>query len=430
MASTCALSRSDGTVDHAMYRTTPKLILPLLAAIQFTHIMDFMIMMPLGPQLMRDLHIGPGHFSLLVATYSIAAGVIGLLGAPFIDRFDRRTLVLWIYGGFALATVFCGLAHNATALLVGRVLAGAFGGISGSLCLAVVSDVVPPEKRAAGIGIVMTAFALAAALGVPVGLQLAQTYGWRFPFLFVGFIAVVAWLVGYKVLPSLRAHLAQPGDRRKAFAEVLQDRNAGRAFLFMGAMVLGHFTVIPLLSPHLVGDLEMPEKYLSLVYFVGGTLSVLTAPWVGKLSDRWGRQRVFSIMVVCASLIILTIVNAGPQPLWIILCLGGLFFVFASGRFVPGQTIITLAVPATRRGAFLSLSSCARDLASGFSSSLGGWIVTKAPDGKLINYHWLGWIAVGAGALSIWLAHRVQVKEVSLTPPVQDLKDLETPAQA
>lgn len=395
-----------------MYRTTPKLILPLLAAIQFTHIMDFMIMMPLGPQLMRDLHMGAGHFSLLVAVYSIAAGSIGLLGAPFIDRFDRRTLVLGAYGGFTLATLFCGLAHDATALLIGRILAGAFGGISGSLCLTVVSDVVPPERRAAGIGIVMTAFALAAALGVPVGLQLAHAFGWRFPFLFVACVAVVAWLVGYKVLPSLRAHLSQPGDRRQAFAEVLRDGNAGRALLFMCAMVMGHFTIIPLLSPHLVGDLELPEKYLSLVYFVGGTLSVVTSPWAGKLSDRWGRQRMFSWMVVCASLIILVIVNAGPLPVWAILCLTGLFFVFASGRFVPGQAIVTLAVPATRRGAFLSLSSCARDLASGFSSSVGGWIVTKAPDGKLNHYHVLGWIAAAGGLLSIWLAHRVQVREV------------------
>lgn len=411
-----------------MYRTTPKLVLPLLAAIQFTHIMDFMILMPLGPQLMRDLHIGAGQFSSLVAAYSIAAGLIGLLGAPFIDRFDRRTLVLGVYGGFAMATLFCGLAHDATALLIGRVLAGAFGGISGSLCLAVVSDVVPPERRAAGIGIVMTAFALAAAIGVPVGLQLAQTFGWRFPFLFVASIAVVAWLTAFKVLPSLRAHLSQPGDRRQAFAEVLRDGNAGRALLFMSAMVLGHFTIIPLLSPHLVGDLELPEKYLSLVYFVGGALSVVTAPWAGKLSDRWGRQRVFSVMVVCASLIILAIVNAGPLPVWAVLTLSGLFFVFASGRFVPGQAIVTLAVPATRRGAFLSLSSCARDLASGLSSSVGGWIVTKTPSGKLINYHALGWIAVAAGALSIWLAHRVQVKEGATSAPAKSLDEIEIPA--
>jgi len=145
-------------------------VLLVLAAIQFTHIMDFMVMMPLAPQLMRELNLGAGQFSALVAAYSIAAGVVGLLSAPFVDRFDRRTLLLCAYAGFAIATLLCGLASNAHTLLMARALGGAFGGISGSLCLAVVSDIVPPERRAAGIGIIMTSFAVAAAIGVPVGL--------------------------------------------------------------------------------------------------------------------------------------------------------------------------------------------------------------------------------------------------------------------
>jgi predicted MFS family arabinose efflux permease len=395
-----------------MNRPLPRLLLPLLAAIQFTHIMDFMVLMPLGPQLMRDLHMGAGGFSALVAAYSIAAGVIGLAGAPFIDRFDRRTLVLTIYGGFLLSTLFCGLAQNQTMLMIGRVLAGGFGGISGSLCLTVVSDVVPPERRAAGIGIVMTAFALAAAVGVPIGLELAQVWSWRCPFLVVASVAVIAWVTAYNILPSLRAHLAQPGDRKRAFVEVLSDVNAWRALGFMAAMVLGHFTIIPLLSTHLVSDLRYPEHLLWLVYFVGGVLSVVTAPKVGKLADRLGRQRVFAIMVLLASLVVLAICNTGPLPVWAVLVLSGAFFIFASGRFVPGQAIITLAVPATRRGAFLSLSSCARDLMSGIASSFGGWLVTTKPTGELVHYTWLGWIAVAGGLLSIWLSRLVRANEV------------------
>lgn len=395
-----------------MDRQLPRLLLPLLAAIQFTHIMDFMVLMPLGPQLMRDLNMGAGGFSALVAAYSIAAGVIGLAGAPFIDRFDRRTLVLAAYGGFLLSTLFCGLAQNQTMLMIGRVLAGGFGGISGSLCLTVVSDVVPPERRAAGIGIVMTAFALAAAIGVPIGLELAQIWSWRCPFLVVAGVAVIAWVTAYNILPSLRGHLSQPGDRKKAFAEVLRDLNAWRALAFMAAMVLGHFTIIPLLSTHLVSDVHYPEHLLWAVYFVGGVLSVVTSPRVGKLADRLGRQRVFAIMVALASLVVLAICNTGPLPVWAVLVLSGAFFIFASGRFVPGQAIITLAVPSARRGAFLSLSSCVRDLMSGIASSFGGWLVTVKPAGELEHYTWLGWIAVGGGALSIWLSRRVRANEV------------------
>jgi predicted MFS family arabinose efflux permease len=403
-------------------RPSERVILVVLAAVQFTHIMDFMVMMPLAPQLMRELHLGAGQFSALVAAYSIAAGVVGFLGAPFIDRFDRRTLLLGAYAGFTVATLLCGLATDAATLLIARAIGGAFGGISGSLCLAIVSDIVPPERRASGIGIVMTAFAVAASIGVPVGLQLAQSLGWRSPFTAIAAFAAVVWCVAFRFIPPVRGHLQSGEHKGRAFRELLRDANAGRAIVFMAVMVLGHFSIIPLLSPHLVGDLALPEKYLSLVYMIGGALSVVTAPYVGRLADRHGRQRVFTCMVIAASVVILAIANAGPLPVWGTLALAGLFFVFASGRFVPGQAIVTLAVPSSRRGSFLSLSSCARDLASGLSSTVGGWIVTKQPDGHLANFNWLGWIAVAAGLLSIALARTVRMNDTGITAPVGDTK--------
>jgi MFS transporter, DHA1 family, inner membrane transport protein len=395
-------------------RPSERVLLLVLAAIQFTHIMDFMVMMPLAPQLMRELSLGAGQFSALVAAYSIAAGVVGLLSAPFIDRFDRRTLILWTYAGFTIATLLCGLASDAHTLLLARALGGAFGGVSGSLCLAIVSDIVPPERRAAGIGIVMTAFAVAAAIGVPVGLQLAQNFGWRSPFTYLAAFAAVVWCVVFRFIPPVRAHLQSGANKGQAFKELLRDGNAGRGIVFMAVMVLGHFSVIPLLSPHLVGDLALPEKYLAVVYLIGGALSVVTAPRVGRLADRHGRQRVFTYMVITASVITLAIANAGPLPVWATLVLGGLFFIFASGRFVPGQAIVTLAVPSSRRGAFLSLTSCARDLASGISSTLGGWIVVKQPDGSLAHFNWLGWMSVAAGLASIVLARTVRVQDTGV----------------
>jgi predicted MFS family arabinose efflux permease len=399
-----------------------RLVLLVLASIQFTHIMDFMVMMPLAPQLMRELDLGAGQFSALVAAYSIAAGIVGLLSAPFIDRFDRRTLLLGVYAGFTVATLFCGLASNAHTLLIARAVGGAFGGVSGALTLAIVSDLVPPERRAAGIGIVMTAFAVAAAVGVPVGLQLAHLWGWRMPFLCVAGVGVIVWCIVFRVVPPVRGHLQSGIHKGRAFRELLRDANAGRGILFMAVMVLGHFAIIPLLSPHLVGDVALPEKYLFLVYFIGGVVSVVTAPQVGKFADRHGRHRVFTYMVLIASVIILAIANAGPLPIWATLTLAGLFFMFASGRFVPGQAIVTLAVPSSRRGAFLSLSSCARDLSSGVASTLGGWIVTKQPDGRLVGFHWLGWIAVGAGLASILLARTVHVNDKGgATPPAESL---------
>jgi DHA1 family inner membrane transport protein len=402
-----------------MSRTpSERLVLLVLAAIQFTHIMDFMVMMPLAPQLMRELNLGAGQFSALVAAYSVAAGIVGLLSAPFIDRFDRRSLLLVAYAGFTVATLFCGLATTAHTLLIARAIGGAFGGVSGSLCLAIVSDLVPPERRAAGIGIVMTAFAVAAAVGVPVGLQLASMWGWKTPFLFVAVVGVIVWCLVFRVVPPVRGHLQSGANKGKAFQELLRDRNAGRGIVFMASMVIGHFSIIPLLSPHLVGDVALPEKYLLLVYFIGGVVSVITAPQVGKFADRHGRHRVFMYMVFAASVVILLIANAGPLPVWATLVLTGFFFMFASGRFVPGQAILTLAVPSSRRGAFLSLTSCARDLASGIASMLGGWVVAKQPDGHLVHFNWLGWIAVAGGMLSILLARTVHVNDTGVASPL------------
>ena len=399
-----------------MKQLSERWLLLLLAAVQFTHIMDFMIMMPLGPQLMRVMEIGPGQFAAFVAAYSISSGIVSLLAAPFVDRFDRKKLLLLTYAGFMLGTLTCALAQNAATLLIARAVSGAFGGLSTATVLAIVGDVIPAQRRAAGMGIVMTAFSAAAAFGVPFGLKLAQMFRWETPFFVLAGMAGVMWTLAFLKLPSIRGHL-EGGRSRRAFFELVRDANAGRALLFMVAMVLGHFTIIPLLSPYLVHNVGLPERDLFLVYLTGGVLTVFTAPRIGRLADRFGRRRVFAVLVVIASLVTLFIANSGPLAVWAVLVSGGAFFVFASGRFVPGQAIMTLAVPASRRGAFMSLSGCARDLAMGLASGIAGWVVTTAPSGELVNFHWLGWIAVTAGAVSIWLGTHVRVHESDSVAP-------------
>jgi MFS transporter, DHA1 family, inner membrane transport protein len=155
-----------------------KNLLLLLAAVQFTHIMDFMIMMPLGPKLMRELNIDARQFGGLISSFTLTAGIVGLVVAPFTDRFDRRKLLLICYAGFTLSTLACGLSDRLATLTIARTLCGAFGGVSGATIMAIVADVVPPERRAAGMGIIMTAFSAAAALGVPLGFTIAQRWKW------------------------------------------------------------------------------------------------------------------------------------------------------------------------------------------------------------------------------------------------------------
>jgi MFS transporter, DHA1 family, inner membrane transport protein len=401
-----------------MHRYSERTLLLLLAAVTFTHILDFMVMMPLGQMLMRELSITPAGFSHLVAAYTISAGVVGLMAAPFMDRYDRRKVLLITYAGFLLGTLACGLSQSAATLLIARATCGAFGGISGATVMAIVGDIVPPQRRAAGMGIIMSAFAVAAALGVPFGLYLAQKFRWEMPFFLVAGFAVVIWVFVFVTLPPVRHHLDDSAIHGfHTFLELIRDPNAGRALVFMSALVMGHFAVIPLLAPYLVSNVGLPEDKLFLIYMVGGVCSAFTAPAFGRLADRVGRFKVFAALIVIASLVTLTIANAGQLPVWIVLVLAGAFFTFASGRFVPGQAILSLAVPSRRRGSFMSLTSCTRDLTSGVTSSLGGWVVTRAPTGQLVNYDKLGWLAVAVSLLSLWLASRVLVNDVAHPAP-------------
>ena len=388
------------------------MLLVLLASVQFTHIMDFMIMMPLGPQLMRQLEISAAQFSGLISSYTITAGVIGLLAAPFMDRFDRRRVLVFSYIGFILGTYACATAHTTSGLLLARAICGAFGGVSNATIMAIVGDIVPPHRRGAAMGIVMTAFAAAAALGVPFGLYLAQHFRWETPFFLLVGISTVVEILLLLLLPSVRGHLADgvPASLKNFFA-LLRDANAGRALLFMSAMVFGHFSIIPFLSPHLVFNVGLPEKYLSLVYLVGGLATIVTSPIVGKLTDRHGPSNIFAVMIVSACVVIFVIANSSHLPVPLILILAALFFIFAGGRFVPGQAAMTLAVASKQRGAFMSLNSCTRDLCSGLSAMIGGAVVSRSAQGGLLHFNWLGWIAIGSSLLSIWLIRRVKVAD-------------------
>lgn len=387
-------------------------LLLLLAAVQFTHIMDFMIMMPLGPQLMRQLGIGPQQFGALISSFAITSGVVGLALAPFADRFDRRRLLLFCYAGFTLATLACGLAEDATTLLWARGLCGAFGGVSGATIMAIVADVVPPERRARGMGIIMTAFSVAAALGVPFGLKLAQIWKWEAPFLVVAVIAAVVWIGLFRILPPVRGHLTGGKIRSISdFRELLGNRNAWIGLLLMAMIVFGHFTIIPFLSPYLVGNVGMPETSLFLVYLTGGLVTIFTGPFIGKMADRYGRFRVYAILVAGACIVIRLLTSSGPLPLWQSLLLAGCFFAFASGRFVPGQATISMAVPSNRRGAYMSLVACARDLASGATTVLGGRIVAEGANGRLLHFELLGWLAIAVSLLSLWIFRQVKSVE-------------------
>lgn len=231
-------------------------LLWLLALTQFTIIMDFMVMMPLGPQIMHTFGIGPAAFAAAVSAYSWCSGASGLLAATYIDRFDRRRLLLTVYALFSLSNLACALAGTFPLLLAARAFAGLSGGVLGSVILAIVSDVVPPARRGAATGVIMSSFALAAVAGVPIGIALGAHLGWAAPFFLLTALTALFWLGARQTVPPLTAHLREDGHSLGQILgglwQLLTHPHHLRAFVLTFVMMSSHMMVIPFISPVLV----------------------------------------------------------------------------------------------------------------------------------------------------------------------------------
>ncbi len=381
-------------------------MLLLLAGVQFTHIMDFMILMPLGSKLMRIFEIDPFDFGLLVAAYNFAAGAAGFAGAFFLDRFDRKKALLVSYFAFTIGTLACSIAPNYYSLLVARSFAGLFGGVMGALVMSIVGDAISPAKRGRAMGLVMASFSLASVFGVPFGIVLANHFDWHAPFLFVGLISVGIGAIGFFNLPSMTGHLQSRESRPSPYhvlERVIKNSLQMRALLLTTLLTLGQFLVIPFIAPSLVANVGFREDQLPLMYLIGGGLTIFSSPLVGRMCDKIGRAPVFTVFAVLFLVPTFLVTNLGHTPIAYVLAISALFFVASNGRFVPAWAMITSTVRPEARGSFLSLNSAVQSLAGGAGSFLASLVVVKATDGRLANFEVVGYfsIAIGISALLV-----------------------------
>ncbi|WP_266362635.1 MFS transporter [Tellurirhabdus rosea] len=390
---------------------TEKLLLFVMACINFTHIVDFMIMMPLGPQLMRFFDINTQQFSLIVSSYSLSAGVSGFLASFYVDRFDRKKVVLVAYAGFVIGTLACGLAPTYGLLIAARTTAGLFGGVLGAQVMSIVADRFPYERRAQAMGVVMTAFSVASVVGVPAGLFLATEISWHAPFLAVGGLGILVWGLILRFVPKLDAHLAAQTARYnplETITTILKNPNQLRALWLTMTIMLGHFSIIPFISPYFVANVGFAEKQLYLIYFVGGFLTIFSAPLVGRLADRRGKYPVFVVFALLSLLPVYLITTMPPAPLPYVLFVSGIFFIFTNGRMIPTQAIASSVVLPQHRGGFMSLNSSVQLLAQSAATYGAGLIVTKAPNGQLLHYNWVGYASILVMFASIFIARTVK----------------------
>ncbi|MFO1380532.1 MAG: MFS transporter [Chitinivorax sp.] len=385
------------------------ILLLTLTVMNFTHIMDFMVMMPLGPQFMRLFHVTPRQFGLLVSTYTFAAAGVGFIAAFVVDRFDRKHTLLTVYAGFGVSTLLCALAPSYQWLLLARAVAGGFGGVMGATLMAIVGDVVPQERRGTAMGTVMAAFSLSAVAGVPSGLLLAEWFGWQGPFVFLGLLALPLWLLAQRILPPLHGHLVHRRSQNpwQQVRFMYSQPVHLRAFALMASLMFAGFSVIPFISPYMVANAGLGEADLKYIYLCGGLATLFSSRLIGWLADRVGKPQMFVAVALISLPAILTLTHWRPAPLPLTLLATTVFMVFVSGRLIPAMAIVTGAVEPQHRGSFMSFNSATQQLASGAASFCAGLLIHKNAAGQLAGYDLVGYAACGFTLLCIWLAPRI-----------------------
>lgn len=386
-------------------------LLFILAALQFTNIVDFMIMMPLGDVLMKLFKIGPQQFSVIVSAYTISAGISGFLGAFLIDRFDRKVALKYIYLGFTIGTFACGLAPNYEMLVLARIFTGMFGGIIGALVISIVSDIIPVERRSTAMGVVTAAFSVASVLGVPGSLYIANLYSWHIPFFVLGGISSILLIASLYIIPSIKAHLDLPRKSPKQLLTMLKDSpNQQKALLFMFLLVMGQFSVIPFITPYMIRNVGLTQGTIPFIYLVGGGLTIFSSPLIGKLADKYGRQRIFVFGAAFSIIPLLIITNLVPIPIYFVLTITGIFFISITGRMIPAMSLMTSIVKPQNRGSFMSMSSSVQQLSAGAAAFISGNIVIQGTNG-LQNYNYVGYLAVAATLVAIFMSYKLKTLE-------------------
>jgi len=384
----------------------------ILAATQFSVILDFMVMSPLGDMLMKSLKLTPGQFSSAVSAYAVSAGISGLFAAGFADRFDRKKLLLFFYIGFILGTLFCSMVSSFWILFIARAFTGVFGGVIGSISMAIVTDMFDAHLRGRVMGFVQMGFGASGVLGVPLCLFIANHWGWRAPFLFIVAIAVVLTIAIIVRLQPVTAHLALQQTRNplQHIVNTFRKKEYRTGFLATALLSIGGYMMMPFGSAFAINNLHVTTGQLPVLFMLSGSCSLIIMPIMGKLSDKRDRFMIFTISSLWMMMVVCVYTNQSNIPIWLI----GLFYVIMMmgimGRMVPATTLIA-GVPAMHdRGAFMSINASLQQIAGGIAAVLAGFIVVqKTPSSPLEHYNIVGYIVSFISLVAIGMLYRVDV---------------------
>ncbi len=379
------------------------LLVALLAFVQFTVILDFTIMSPLGAIIMPALDISPAQFGAAVSAYAFSAGISGILSAGFADRFDRKRLLLFFYAGFTLGTALCALAPNYHVLLLGRIVTGLFGGVIGSVVLAITTDLFSLQQRGRVMGFVQTAFAASQVLGIPAGLFLSNHWSWHVSFGAIIILSIAAMAAVALLMQPVNAHLLLKQDKtafRHLIATVAQPRYT-TAFLVTTLLATGGYMLMPFGSAYTVNNLGIDITHLPTIYLVSGLFSIVTGPLVGRASDAFGKFPMFGFGSVMSIAMVLIYTHLGRVSLTTVIVVNVLMFVGIFSRMIPSQALISAIPDPGQRGSFSAVGASLQQLSGGLGSVLAAMIITQNADGSLRHFDWLGYCVVATATVSL-----------------------------
>lgn len=393
-------------------RSNEFLLVFLLAFVGYLASLDSMLLMPLIKEVMHTFQVTPFKSTLLVSAYSLAAFLSGIFSAGIMDKFDRKKLLIYTFIGFTVGTMLCGFGKNFYFFMLYRGITGIFGGIIGGVSTAIISDVIPYERRATAISIMSLSFALAAITGIPFGLTVANIYDIFMPFKILGIISILTIFALIFWIPPVNMHLKNVVNKKIQFnyaKEVLQDGNQFKALLLAFLLVFGHQVVITFIVPYFENNVGFDKNLKSLMYIVGGIATVIASPIIGKICDRKGNFPSFVVLLLLSFVPIWLSTNIKHTNIYVAFAVCIVFFISAAGRIIPAYTIMSAATTPEKRGGFMSMRSAFLELGTGVAAIICGLVVHQAPDGTVIHFNYVGYISIATGLLALYIASKVKI---------------------
>ena len=399
-----------------------KFVIAILALTQFTVVLDFMVMSPLGDLLMKSMQLSTKQFGIAVFSYAFSAGISGFLTAGFADSFDRKKLLLFFYIGFIVGTLFCGLASNFYTLVAARVFTGIFGGVIGSISMAIVSDLFPIEKRGRVMGFLQMGFGTSQVLGIPISLYVANHFGWQSPFFLIVGMALIIWLFIVLKMKPITKHLEVKDKDTNALQHLIhtiQNRNYRIGFLTTALMSLGGFMIMPWGSVYAINNLHVTQEQLPLLFMIAGVATLLMMPLIGKISDKINKFTIFTFASAWMIIVVVTYANLGETSFAIVVILNVLMMMGVMARMVPSVALVSELPKLQDRGAFMSVNSSLQQMAGGIAAAIGGMIVVqKNTHSPIEHYDTLAYVVSFFVILCVIMLYRVQkiIKETKSKP--------------